>query len=239
MKTFLYKILHIFEGGFSFLQQKDIWKKRKKRRIYPYKKDRKRHEKTLPQEAFSLRADEAENLSSSSYYSYLMRIARQRKVYEITRRTGLFFSPLFFIYRVFRWGLLFLTWIETSAFLLLFFVIVAAVLPPLLVLFLSFLYGNIAEDRRCAEKLFALLGTRETIVLTGDYAYSPLALVPNSSENRCFLLVVNNFSSKFKHKKRFFLPMSKKSENIFYIRESLYFQIRERLFARNKVMLIH
>lgn len=192
-----------------------------------------------PQEAFSLRADEAKNLSSSSYYSYLIKIARQRKVYEITRRTGLFFSPLFFIYRVFRWGLLFLTWIETSAVLVLFFIIVAAILPPLFVLFLSFLYGNIAEDRRCADKLFTLIGTRETIVLTGDNAFSPLSLVPNSSENRCFLLVVNNFSSKFKHKKRFFLPMTKKSENIFYIRESLYFQIRDRLFARNKVMLIH
>lgn len=196
-------------------------------------------QKPPPQEAFSLRADEAKNLSSSSYYSYLIKIARQRKVYEITRRTGIFFSPLFFIYRVFRWGLLFLTWIETSAFFVLFFIIVAAVLPPLLVLFLSFLYGNIAEDRRYAEKIFAILGTRDAIVLTGDNSFSPFALVPNASENRCFLLVVNNFSSKFKQKNRFFLPMSKAGENVFYIRESLYFEIRERLFARNKVILIH
>lgn len=239
MKTFLYKILHIFRGGLSFLEQREVFKKQKKRHALFYKKPILKEENQKPEDAFLLRADEAKNLSSSSYYSYLIKIARQRRFYEITRRTGNFFSPLFFIYRVFRWGLIFLTWIETSAVLLLFFVIVAAVLPPLLVLFLSFLYGNIREDRRYADRLLKLIGSRDTVVLTGDNAYSPSGLVPRASSNVCFLLVVNNFSSYFRHKKRFFLPMSKASENVFYIRESLYFQIRDRLLQRDRVMVIH
>ena len=216
-----------------------IFKKQKKRHTLFYKKHTLKEEDPKPEDSFLLRADEAKNLSSSSYYSYLIKIARQRRFYEITRRTGNFFSPIFFIYRVFRWGLIFLTWIETSAVLLLFFVIVAAVLPPLLVLFLSFLYGNIREDRRCAERLLSLIGNRDTVVLTGDNAYSPEGLVPRGRSKICFLLVVNNFSSYFRHKKRFFLPMSKAGENVFYIRESLYFQIRDKLLMRDRVMVIY
>ena len=221
------------------MKRTSAFNKLKKRRALFYKRHILKDESPKPEDAFLLRADEAKNLSSSSYYSYLIKIARQRKFYEITRRTGIFFSPLFFIYRVFRWGLLLLTWVETSAFLLLFFVIVAAVLPPLLVLFLSFLYGNIREDRRYAERLLNLIGKRDIVILTGDNAYSPASLVPRASDKVCFLLVINNFSSYFRHKKRFFLPMTKESDNVFYIRESLYFEARDKLLNRDRVMVIY
>lgn len=198
-----------------------------------------REEKRTPDSALSDRADNAKNLSSRNYYAYLLKILRQGRLYEVTRRTGSFFSPLFFIYRVFRWGLFVVTWIETSAVLFLFSIIVAAVLPPSLVLFLSFLYGSIAEDKRCAGRLLHALEAKPTLIVTSEESFFPEALLPLSSETTCFLLVINNFSSAFRHKKRFFLPMCRLRKNVYLVRESLYFQVRDELLSRPDVGVIH
>lgn len=206
----------------------------------PFRKGRPRDEdEKTPASVLHERADNAKNLSSRSYYSYLLRILRQGRLYEITRRTGSFFSPLFFIYRVFRWGLFLLTWIETSAVLFLFSIIVAAVLPPSLVLFLSFLYGSVAEDKRYAGRLLREVEKQPILIVTSEERFAPEALVPVTENGVCFLFVVNNFSNLFRQKRRFFLPMCRLRKNVYLVRESLYFQVRDELLSRSDVGVIH
>ncbi len=169
------------------------------------------------------------------YYRYLYRIFKNGRLHLLYRRFDTLFRPFFWIYRIFRYTLIAITWIEASAVFLLFSLILLAFFPPILVLSAAFLYSGAAYDRRAARFLERRIGERA--VLVSVFGRAPL--VPTEG-NDAVVLTVPDKEAKRTHARRLFLrPLIRTGESSYEIRESLLFRLRPFLQEKKNVCMVY
>lgn len=175
---------------------------------------------------------------TGKYFPYLLSVIRKGKLYMLYQRFGSLMSPIFWIYRIFRWVLLAITWLEASAVLLLFTAVLLALFPPILVLTVAFLYGNAGEDKRGAAYLRRVIGERPVILLASAGGASPTAFACPESDPLYLVVPEREWASGFTPN-LFFRSFYPVSENTFYIRESLFFQLKPFLLAQKNSGIVY
>ncbi len=171
--------------------------------------------------------------SSKHYLDYLKNYAKKSDPYRLYKKASDYFRPIRYIVKFFRWFVIALTWIQASALLLLFAVLILAALPLALLLFtlVSLLvridaWKKLQKDKKVFESEKVIV-----FFFSGEVSHFAFSQALDFSREYVVVMVGGRLGKIKELKNKKFANRVEIKDRLYHFHEHYFFLLRNEVFS--------